>query len=86
MEVIFTEEAKSDLDWWKLSGKVAILKRIRTLIESIIQSPFEGIGKPEPLKYNLSGKWSRRITDSDRLVYEVKDELIIIYSFKGHYL
>lgn len=84
MEVIFTEEATRDLDWQNLSGKVSVLKRIRTLIESIIQSPYGGIGKPEPLKYNLSGKWSRRITDSDRLVYEVKEKLIIIYTLRGH--
>jgi toxin YoeB len=63
-----------------------MLKRIRTLVESLLQSPFAGIGKPEPLKYNLAGKWSRRITESDRLVYEVKEELIIIYSLRGHYL
>ncbi len=55
--MIFTDEAKRDLEWWQKSGKVAVLKRIRSLIESMLQSPFEGIGKPEPLKYNLSGKW-----------------------------
>jgi toxin YoeB len=86
MEIIFTEEARKDIEWWQKSGKVAMLKRIRTLVESLLQSPFAGIGKPEPLKYNLAGKWSRRITESDRLVYEVKEELIIIYSLRGHYL
>ncbi len=74
MEIIFTEEARKDLEWWQKSGKIAMLKRIRALISSLLQSPFAGIGKPEPLKYNLAGKWSRRITESDRLVYEVKEE------------
>ena len=86
MEMIFTDEAKRDLEWWQKSGKVAVLKRIRSLIESMLQSPFEGIGKPEPLKYNLSGKWSRRITEKDRLVYEVKEELIIIHTLRDHYI
>ena len=86
MEMIFTDEAKRNLEWWQKSGKVAVLKRIRSLIESMLQSPFEGISKPEPLKYNLSGKWSRRITEKDRLVYEVKEELIIIHTLRGHYI
>lgn len=86
MEIIFTEVAKKDLEWWKQSGKISVLKRIKTLIQSIVQSPYEGIGKPEALKYNLAGKWSRRITDRDRLVYEIKKELVIIHTLKGHYL
>lgn len=85
MEVIFTEEAIRDLEWWQKSGKVAVLKKIRSLTESILQTPFEGIGKPEPLKYNLSGKWSRRITETDRLVYELQGDIIIIHTLRGHY-
>lgn len=85
MEIIFTDESKMDLDWWHKSGNVAVLKRIRLLLESIMKTPYQGIGKPEPLKYNLSGKWSRRITDFDRMVYEIKDEVIIIHTLRGHY-
>jgi toxin YoeB len=55
------------------------------IIEECRKTPFEGIGKPEPLKGNLSGCWSRRISDEDRLVYEVTDDMIIIMSMKGHY-
>ena len=55
-------------DEWKKSGNKKVLQRIRTLIESIQKTPFEGIGKPEPLKYELTGKWSRWITNADRLI------------------
>ena len=63
-----------------------ILKKIRALIESIKISPFEGIGKPEQLKYNFAGKWSRRITKEHRLIYElIENNTIKIYALKGHY-
>jgi toxin YoeB len=55
------------------------------LINSILQTPFDGIGKPEPLKHEMIGLWSRRITKEDRYIYEVKEELIIVHSLKGHY-
>jgi toxin YoeB len=67
------------------SGNASILKKIRKLIEAITQSPFEGIGKPEALKYNLTGCWSRRINKEHRIVYEVFDDKIIVHSLKGHY-
>lgn len=57
----YSEKAKEDIFYWKKSSNNAILKRIRKLLESILETPFEGIGKPEPLKHNLSGKWYRRI-------------------------
>ena len=57
MEVIFAEKAKKDLDFWKKSGNKGILKKIALLIEDMQLHPFEGIGKPEPLKYDLSGVW-----------------------------
>jgi len=85
MEIILTPAAKADVDEWKKSGNKKVLQRIRELIESIQQTPFESIGKPEPLKYELMGKWSRRITNEDRLIYEVKGENINIYSLKDHY-
>ena len=65
--------------------KYSCTKKIRRLIEAIQKNPFEGIGKPEPLKHNLSGKWSRRITEEDRMVYEIEEGCVKIYSLKGHY-
>lgn len=61
MEIEIFEEAQDDLDYWKKSGKASILKKIKSLLESIQETPFEGVGKPEGLKHNLSGLWSRRI-------------------------
>ena len=85
MEVIFIGKSGEDLKEWQVAGNIAVLKRIRKLIEEIQKSPFEGIGKPEPLKFNLAGKWSRRITEKDRIVYEIYDDKIKVYSLKGHY-
>jgi toxin YoeB len=62
-----------------------IFKKIRALLKDIERTPFEGLGKPEPLKYNLSGYWSRRITDEHRLVYKIENDTIIIVSCKYHY-
>ena len=61
------------------------LKRINQLIKDIIRNPFDGIGKPEPLKKNLSGLWSRRIDDEHRIVYIVESGVIVILSCRGHY-
>ena len=85
MEIEYTLQAKEDLDSWKKSNNVAVLKKIRKLVEAILQNPYEGIGKPEPLKYNLTGCWSRRINQEHRMVYEVSDNKIIVHSLKGHY-
>ena len=57
----------------------------KSLIISILETPFLGLGKPEPLKYQYSGYWSRRINLEHRLVYEVKEKIVIIHSLKGHY-
>ena len=81
----YTLKAKEDIEFFKRSGQHKTLKRIRQLIESILQNPFTGIGKPEALKYNLSGTWSRRINKEHRLVYEISDDTIFILSAKGHY-
>lgn len=78
-------EAKADLDFWIKSGNKSVLKKITQLIESIIGTPYEGIGKPEPLKHGLTGCWSRRITQEHRIVYEVHVDKIVILSLKGHY-
>ncbi|MBS1747292.1 MAG: Txe/YoeB family addiction module toxin [Bacteroidetes bacterium] len=85
MEIEFTLKAKEDVDFWKISGNKKIQNRILTLLESIKETPFKGIGKPEQLKYEWSSYWSRRITQEHRLIYEVKNDKIIIHSLKGHY-
>jgi toxin YoeB len=85
MEIEFTSEAKKDLEYWKKSGNSKVLKRIRQLIESIQETPFDGIGKPEALKFDLAGKWSRRINKADRIIYTISDSIIYINSLKGHY-
>ena len=81
----YTLQATEDITFFKKSGQSGILKKIRKLIVSVQQSPFEGIGKPEPLKHELSGCWSRRINKEHRLVYEVSNNKIFILSAKGHY-
>jgi toxin YoeB len=82
----YSQKAQEDLQYWKKTNNIAVLKRIRKLLEIILETPFTGIGKPEPLKYDMAGSWSRRINNVDRLVYELKDNNdIYIYSMKGHY-
>ena len=85
MEIAYTKKAKEDIAFWKNSGNKKIMAKISDLIIAISQTPFEGIGKPEPLKYNLTGCWSRRINNEHRLVYEVINNYILIHSLKGHY-
>jgi toxin YoeB len=85
MEISFTNKAMADLDFWKKSGNKSVQSKIQILIQSIIISPYIGEGKPEPLKHDLSGKWSRRINGEHRMVYEVRNNKIIILSLKGHY-
>lgn len=85
MEIEFTNQVQKDLEFWRKSGNKIIQKKIRELLEDILQHPFEGIGKPEQLKYRLSGSWSRRINIEHRIVYEVIDETIYIESLRGHY-
>ena len=85
MEIEFTLKAKEDVDFWKKAGYKVILKKIRNLLDSIQDTPFEGIGKPEQLKYEWSGYWSRSINQERRLIYEALSEKIIIHSLKGHY-
>jgi toxin YoeB len=85
MEVIFSPQANEDLNFWKKRNDSKTLKRIRLLVENIIQDPFHGIGKPEPLKCDLRGMWSRRINQKDRVIYEVDGDLITIHAVKEHY-
>ena len=82
--VLFTNEAWETYIYWQTQDKKT-LRRINELIKSAQRTPFEGIGKPEALKENLSGFWSRRIDESNRLVYEVSDAAISIISCRYHY-
>lgn len=84
-KLAFSTKAQEDLAYWKKVGDSKIQKRIGDLLRSIQETPFEGIGKPEPLKHQLSGSWSRRINREHRLVYRLNDELIMVESVRGHY-
>lgn len=83
----WTDDAWNDYLYWYEQGNRATVKKINRLIKDIDRHPFEGIGKPEPLKHELQGKWSRRITQEDRLIYEIdsQEETVVIYSAKDHY-
>lgn len=82
----FTKQSLEDIDFHKKSGNKAVLKKLKQLLEELTEHPFTGTGKPEALKHNLSGLWSRRINQGHRLVYEVMgDTIVIILAAKGHY-
>lgn len=81
----WSDDAWNDYLYWYEQENKSNIKKINKLIKDIDRSPFDGLGKPEPLKYDLSGKWSRRITDEHRLIYRVENETIFIYSAKDHY-
>ncbi|MHA4738517.1 Txe/YoeB family addiction module toxin [Dyadobacter sp. MSC1_007] len=85
MEIEYSIQAQEDLAHWKKTNNVAILKKLKGLLESISKNPYTGIGKPELLRYNLAGCWSRRINHEHRIVYEVVKDVIIIHSLKDHY-
>ncbi len=80
---IFTEDAMEDYLYWQLQDRKT-LKKINSLLKAISREPFSGEGKPEPLKGDI-GKWSRRINETDRLVYKYEDGVLTIYQCKGHY-
>lgn len=84
MKIIWSEKSWDDYLYWQNTDK-QILKKINQLIKDIQRNPFEGIGKPEPLKHQFSGFWSRRITDEHRLVYEITQNSISIASCRYHY-
>jgi toxin YoeB len=84
MKLIFSDKAWEDYLYWQKTDK-QILKKINQLIKDIKRDPFEGIGKPESLKHELSSFWSRRITDEHRFVYEVYENSIGIASCRFHY-
>ncbi|MEW6342011.1 MAG: Txe/YoeB family addiction module toxin [Paraburkholderia sp.] len=84
LNIMWTAEAWDDYVYWQGQDKKT-LKRINQLVKDVQRTPFEGIGKPEPLKANLTGFWSRRIDDTNRLVYEITSTQINIVSCRYHY-
>ncbi|MEM8498046.1 MAG: Txe/YoeB family addiction module toxin [Pseudomonadota bacterium] len=84
MKLIFAENAWEDYLYWQKTDK-KILKRVNMLIKEISRDPFEGIGKPEPLKHALSGYWSRRINDEHRIVYKIQGDSMLIAQLRFHY-
>jgi toxin YoeB len=84
VKLIFSAHAWDDYLYWQKTDK-KILRRINTLIKDTKRTPFEGIGKPEPLKHALSGYWSRRITDEHRFVYKVYENALHIAQLRYHY-
>ena len=83
-EILFEKDALADFTEWERKNK-RIFDRILELLNDARENPFKGIGKPEPLKYQLTGCWSRRITKEHRLVYQVTDTAIIVIACKFHY-
>lgn len=85
MEIIYSDDAQKDIKYWKKKKNTLIQKRISELISSIEQTPEKGIGNPEQLKYNLTGKWSRRINKEHRIIYKIKTDVVEIISLRDHY-
>ena len=84
MSLVFSEHAWEDYLYWQQTDK-KILKRINQLIKEIQRSPFQGVGKPEPLKHGLAAYWSRRINDEHRIVYKVENKSVYIAQLRYHY-
>lgn len=84
MKYIFVDESWEDYLYWQKNDKRK-LKKINDLLKDIARNPFEGIGKPEPLKHKYSGFWSRRIDTEHRLIYQYKEEEIFIVKCRFHY-
>jgi toxin YoeB len=84
VKLIFSEHAWEDYLYWQRTDR-KILERINKLIKEIQRSPFEGTGKPEPLRHGLSGYWSRRITDEHRIVYKVENDSLHLAQLRYHY-
>lgn len=87
MEIILLEQAEKDREYWKRTGNKSIMSKISALLMDICEHPYTGLGKPEALKYELSGYWSRRINSEHRIIYRVDDELITVFvlSMRYHY-
>ena len=85
MEIIFLGQAEKDREYWKKSGNKAIMNKITAILKDIAEHPYTGIGKPEPLKYELAGYWSRRINSEHRIVYSVDEEVVRVYVLSIRY-
>jgi toxin YoeB len=85
MEIVLLEQAQKDRDYWKESGNKAIMNRITALLKDIVEHPYTGKGKPEPLKYDLAGKWSRRINSEHRIIYSVNEDIVTVNVFAMRY-
>ena len=87
-ELIISLQAQEELKEFKHSGQTNVVKKIEKLLEELQEHPFTGTGKPEALKYNLTGFWSRHITQEHRMIYKVLEEEVIVevLSYKGHYI
>ena len=85
MKKIFSNQGWEDYLYWHSLNDKRIIKKIHKLLEDIDRNGYEGIGKPEPLKYDWSGWWSRRITDEHRLVYKIENDSILFASARYHY-
>lgn len=83
MKLVWTELAWENYLFWQQTNK-DILKKINILLQEILRDPFSGIGKPEALRFEFAGKWSRRIDHEHRLVYEIKDDMLVIYQCRFH--
>jgi len=84
MKIVFLDQALEDYLYWQNTDK-AMVKKVNSLVKEIERIPFEGSGKPEPLKHNLAGWWSRRITLEHRLVYKIDKDSIVILQCRYHY-
>jgi toxin YoeB len=84
VKLIFSEHVWDDYLYWERTDR-KILERINYLIKEIQRSPFEGTGKPEPLRHGLPGYWSRRITDEHRIVYKVEEDSLLLAQLRYHY-
>jgi toxin YoeB len=84
VDLVFLPGAWEDYQYW-LNNDIDTLKKINTLIKDIQREPFKGIGKPEPLKFDLKGWWSRRINHEDRMVYKIENNKVIILQCRMHY-
>ncbi|MET3978816.1 toxin YoeB [Mucilaginibacter sp. UYP25] len=85
MEIVFSADALYQLQYWKKSGNKKVIEKIKQLLAEIQQTPYEGIGKPEALKHNWNGYWSRRITSEHRIVYKVDNDTVYIAQLRYHY-
>jgi toxin YoeB len=84
LELVFMPKAINDLGYW-IKNDLKTLKKIYSLLENMVKTPFEGLGQPEPLKANYSGYWSRRINLEHRIIYKIEEKRIIVHSLIGHY-